>query len=58
MPHSVRVGLMRKKLKMASSTQTNTLMRLAVRALPAARRMERYMPMAMVKGSAADQMAK
>ena len=32
MPHSVRVGLMRKKLKMASSTQTNTLMRLAVRA--------------------------
>lgn len=49
---------MRKKLKMASSTQTNTLMRLAVRALPAARRMERYKPMAMVKGSAADQMAK
>ncbi len=58
MPHSVRVGLMRKKLKMASSTQTNTLMRLAVRALPAARRMEAYMPMAMVKGSAVDQMAK
>ena len=49
---------MRKKLKMASSTQTSTLMRLAVRALPAARRMEVYMPMAMVKGSAADQMAK
>jgi len=58
MPRSVRVGLMRKKLKMASSTQTSTLMRLAVRALPAARRMEVYMPMAMVKGSAADQMAK
>lgn len=58
MPHSVRVGLMRKKLKMASSTQTNTLMRLAVRALPAARRMERYKPMAMVKGRAVDQMAK
>ena len=58
MPHSVRVGLMRKKLNTTSSTQTSTLMRPGVRASPLARSMEVYMPIAMVKGRAADQMAK
>ena len=55
---SVRVGLMRKKLNTTSSPQTRTLMRPGVRASPVARSMAAYMPMAMVKGRAADQMAK
>ena len=53
-----RVGLMRKKLKKMSSTQTSTLMRLGVRASPVARSMAEYIPMAMLNGRAADQMPK
>ena len=53
-----RVGLMRKKLNTTSSTQTSTLIRLGVRASPVARSMAVYIPMAIVKGRAADQMAK
>jgi hypothetical protein len=49
---------MRKKLNTTSSPQTRTLMRPGVRASPVARSMAAYMPMAMVKGRAADQMAK
>ena len=45
-----RVGLMRKKLKTTSSTQTSTLMRLGVRASPVARSMAAYIPMAMREG--------
>ena len=55
---SCRVGLMRKKLKTTSSTQTSKLIRLGVRASPVARSMALYIPIAMVKGRAADQMAK
>ena len=40
MPHSVRVGLMRKKLKITSRTQVNTLIRPGVRASPQERSME------------------
>ena len=53
-----RVGLMRKKLNTTSSTQTSTLIRLGVRASPVARSMAAYIPIAIVKGRAADQMAK
>ena len=49
---------MRKKLKKTSSRQTSTLMRPGVSASPVARSMAVYMPMPMVKGRAADQMAK
>ena len=55
---SCRVGLMRKKLNTTSSAQTSTLMRPGVRASPVARSMALYIPIAMVKGRAADQMAK
>ena len=41
-----------------SSKQTSTLIRLGVRASPVARSMAVYIPMAIVKGRAADQMAK
>ena len=54
----VRVGLIRKKLNRMSSMQTSTLMRPGVSASPVARSMAVYIPMAMVKGRAADQMAK
>lgn len=49
---------MRKKLNTTSSAQTSKLIRLGVRASPVARSMALYIPMAMVKGRAADQMAK
>lgn len=52
------MGLIRKKLNRTSSIQTSTLMRPGVSASPVARSMAVYIPMAMVKGRAADQMAK